>query len=59
MTVADDKKYRISGWVSEDTYSLMEEVKKEYREEKGLKLSQGMLVDLAFKELEKSRKNSN
>jgi len=33
----------------------MENVKTEYRDTQGLKLSQGMLIDLAFKALERER----
>jgi len=55
--MADDKekKFRVAGWVTEETYSLMENVKTEYRDTQGLKLSQGMLIDLAFKALERER----
>lgn len=50
-----DQKFRVAGWVTEETYGLMETVKEEYRSVQGLKLSQGMLIDLAFKALERER----
>lgn len=46
-----EPKYRVAGWVTKETYDLMQKEKEKQRIERGLRLSQGMLIDIAFNAL--------
>ncbi|MCZ6908439.1 MAG: hypothetical protein O7C55_01030 [Rickettsia endosymbiont of Ixodes persulcatus] len=50
-----ETKYRVTGWVTPSTYKLMQQIKKEFIEKEGIKLTQGLLIDHAFKIVEKQR----